>query len=91
LGVLNALIAANVAFPNIAGSPDAIESLHMIGALPAFQNFLNPLVSDGSDHDDDDDDDKKRKASDKMTQTNNDKKNDDDDDSNGGGNKRLRA
>jgi hypothetical protein len=90
LGVLNALIAANVAFPNIAGSPDAIESLHMIGALPAFQNFLNPLVSGGSDHDDDDDD-KKRKASDKMTQTNNDKKNDDDDDSNGGGNKRLRA
>jgi hypothetical protein len=90
LGVLNALIAANVPFPNIAGSPDAIECLHMIGALPAFQNFLNPLVSDGSDHDDDD---KKRKASEKddadeQRQNNDD---DDDDDSNGGGNKRLKA
>jgi hypothetical protein len=41
LGVLNALIAANVPFPNIAGSLDIMDCLHMIGALPAFQNFLN--------------------------------------------------
>jgi hypothetical protein len=79
LGVLNALIAANVPFPNIAGFSDIIDCLDMIGALSGFRPFLNPpAISDGSDHDDDgkkDDDDRK----------NNDKKSSD-----GGANKRQK-
>ena len=56
LGVLNALIAANLPFPNIAGDPNIQDVLDMIGALERFRRFLNPPpVSDGSDHDGHDD------------------------------------
>lgn len=52
LGVLNALIAANLPFPNIAGDPNIQDVLDMIGALERFRPFLNPPpISDGSDHD----------------------------------------
>jgi hypothetical protein len=103
LGVLNALIAANIPFPNLVGASAIMDFLLMIGALPAFQPLMNPLVSDGSDHEKNDkkqkekEDNKKQKArvdsDSKQTQTNND---DDDnsnngDSSNGGGNKRQRV
>lgn len=62
LGVLNALIAANVPFQNVVGNPDIKDCLGMIGSLDGFRFFLMPPpITDSSDHDDDgkhDDDEK---------------------------------
>ncbi|KAG7365137.1 hypothetical protein IV203_038340 [Nitzschia inconspicua] len=65
LGVLNAMVAAAIPFPTLAGNPDIMDCLYMIGALPTFRPFLAPpRISDGSDHDgggnDDDEGDEKK-------------------------------
>jgi hypothetical protein len=42
LGVLNAMVAAAIPFPTLAGNPDIMDCLYMIGALPTFRPFLAP-------------------------------------------------
>ena len=70
LGVLNAMVAAAIPFPTLAGNPDITDCLDMIGALRFFRPFLaSPPISDHSDHDgggdNDNDEDNNKKDGDK--------------------------